>query len=250
MPQGAEMLQSNPEMVSKKDYVQVSPDSARCVDDRKDKSGENLGHQFPGASEHIMDLILIAATKSGVSLSEDELFEMTQQVYQSDAAKNAKLVPGMHIDDEHGHLSDSDCEGRINGCGYDGVRDQVLDRFGVSVNYDPGTRIAKARKIGWGVQVLTGNHEAGSAAINFVEGTTLKTQELWKENRVPSFNHDIWAVKVFLPEMVKALKTSGNEEAAVLINQNAMSWSEEIYGHTLDILTKGVLNSSNLKRIE
>lgn len=248
---GVEMVLTNPELLSKTDYVAVRPDSARCVDDRPDKNGENFGPQFPGASEHLMDLMLLAVNKSGESVGEDKLFEMVNRVYESDVAKKHNLVPGVHIDDEHGHLGEEECAGRVDGCGYDKVRRQVLEQMGIRIDYETGARIGKARELGWEVQLLTSHHaNNATAAVNEQTDMTLNTKKLWSGNRTPSFNHDIWAVTVLIPEMESKLRSNGYAKGANLLNVYGEKWSREIYGHTLDILTGGRLNRNTLIQIK
>ena len=230
------------QVVNANDYVSNQADSTRCVDERADKSGENLGVQLPGCTEHIMDLMMIALDKSGKSVDEAALLAMVKDVYASDAAYEHKIVMGMHIDDEHGHLDADACKKRVMGCGYDKVRTQVLERMGFNIEYTPGTRIKVARAEGVGIQVLTGDHVANAtAAINWKEDSTLKTQSLWEDGRTPSFNHDIWVVKVLLDDMKKVLEDNNFEEAAEILNENALEWSKTMYVETLDILSNGAL---------
>jgi hypothetical protein len=238
------------QVVTREDYVDNEPDSTRCVDERKDKEGENRGVQMPGGSEHIMDLLMVAVQRCGGEIDDEVLMAMADRIYQSEVAKEHNLVPGVHIDDEHGDLDMDACKTRDAGCGYDKVRKDVLKSLlGNDISYDPGTRIRMAREKGWGVQVLTGNHrtpeEGVTAAINYMTGKTLKTKSLWAEGR-PSFNHDIWVVEVFLGEMKRELEEGNFGEAADLLEENAMQWSKEIYGKTLDILSGKALNEEGL----
>lgn len=229
--------------VQPQDYVAILAHSTRCVDDRADKQGENLGVQFPGASLHLMDLLLIALNKAGATFTTEQLVDMTQAVYASQTAKRLNLLPGVHIDDEHGHIADeAELDTRVKGCGYDSVRTQVLARLGVTLDYESGTHIAKARELGWGVQVLTGEHYAdATAAVNYVSGTTLKTKSLWAADRTPSFNYDIWAVEALADTMENVLEDYSFEEAGELIEDHATEWGLELYRNTLDILTQGRL---------
>lgn len=231
--------------VQPQDYVSNLAHSTRCVDDRADKSGENLGVQFPGGSLHLMDLLLIALNKAGTTFTTEQLVDMTQAVYASQTAKRLNLLPGVHIDDEHGQVDDeAELATRVKGCGYDSVRAQVLARLGVTLDYESGTHIAKARELGWGVQVLTGEHNAGAtAAVNYVAGTTLKTKMLWETQRIPSFNYDIWAVEALADTMENVLEDYSFEEAGELIEDHAAQWGLELYKHTLDILTQGRLGN-------
>lgn len=229
--------------VQPQDYVANLAHSTRCVDDRADKQGENLGVQMPGGSLHLMDLLYLSLTKAGASFSKEQLLEMTQAVYASQTAKRLNLLPGVHIDDEHGHIADeAELATRVKGCGYDSVRAQVLSRIGVTLDYESGTHIAKARELSWGVQILTGEHHAdATAAVNYVSGTTLKTKSLWAADRIPSFNYDIWAVEALADTMENVLEDYGFEEAGELIEDHAAQWGLELYKHTLDILTQGKL---------
>ncbi len=229
--------------VQPQDYVSNHAQATRCVDDRADKSGENLGVQFPGASLHLMDLLFISLSKTGITVSKEQLLDMTQAVYASQTAKRLNLLPGVHIDDEHGHITDeADLATRLKGCGYDSVRTQVLARLGVTLDYESGSDIAKARELGWGVQVLTGEHDGNAtAAVNYVAGTTLKTKTLWETDRIPSFNYDIWAVEALADTMEHVLEDYGFEEAGELLEDHAAEWGLELYKHTLDILTQGKL---------
>ncbi len=229
--------------VSARDYVVNQAHSTRCVDDRADKSGENLGAQLPGGSEHIVDLLFVAITKAGGTVTKHQLLDMLQAVYASPTAKHLNLLPGVHIDDEHGHLTDTtEIEARVKGCGYDSVRCRVLARFDMALDYISGTDIAKARELGWGVQVLTGEHHAqATAAVNYVKGTTLKTKSLWLADRVPSFNYDIWVVEALAEVMKSVLEESGYSDAGELLEKNATEWGSSLYTNTLDILTQGRL---------
>ncbi len=236
--------------VNKDDYVAVQAEPMRCVDERGDKEGENLGVQMPGGAEHLMDLLYVAGAKTGKEIADERLFEMVEEVLASEAAKAHKLVAGVHIDDEHGHLDMDECETRNAGCGYDRVRAEVLKRMGVEVEYESGLRIEMARERGWGVQVLTGNHVAhATAAMNWMTDKTLKTQALWEEGRAPSFNHDIWAVKVLVGEMQRVLEAEGMSEAAELLGDRALDWSRQLYAETLDILSGGVLGDASILEI-
>lgn len=229
--------------VQSQDYVANLAHATRCVDDRADKTGENLGVQMPGGSLHLMDLLLIATTKAGETVSKEQLLEMTQAIYATQTAKRLNLLPGVHIDDEHGHITDeAELATRVKGCGYDSVRAQVLARLGVTLDYKSGSDITKARELGWGVQVLTGEHSASAtAAVNYVSGTTLKTKTLWATDRTSSFNYDIWAVEALADTMENVLEDYGFEEAGELIEDHASEWGLELYKHTLDILTQGRL---------
>lgn len=239
------------QLVSADDYVVVQADSCRCVDERCDKEGENLGVQMPGCSQHIMDLFLVSLEKSNSEYSEELLWELTRSVYQSDHAQKHNLVMGMHIDDEHGELSSSDCQTRNAGCGYDKVRNQVLSRMGIEIDYQPGSRIDAARNASVGVQVLTGDHVAhATAAMNWMTSKTLQTQVLWEEGRNPSFNHDIWVVKEVLPEMIKALENKNHPQAAKTLEENALAWSRQLYAETLDILSNGGLTDASIIEIK
>jgi len=242
----------NRELVTSKDYVTASPDSTRCVDERGDKEGENLGVQMPGASEHIMDLMLVAVLQDGGKVPDEQLMEMTEKVYASSVAKENSLVLGMHIDDEHGHLDMDACGDRNHGCGYDKVRGTVIKNvFDYEVESNPGTRIEKAREKGWGIQVLTKDHiPYASAAINKMVGKTLKTKSLLDDGRNPSFNHDIWVVEKLLPEMISQLEEAGFDGAAEILNENSMDWSEKLYGETLNVLSNGALTGESLIVIE
>jgi hypothetical protein len=229
--------------VQPQDYVANLANPTRCVDDRADKQGESLGVQLPGASLHLMDLLLIALTKAGETVSKQQLLDMTQAVYASQTAKRLNLLPGVHIDDEHGHITEeAELSSRVKGCGYDSVRAQVLARLGVTLDYESGSDITKARGLGWGVQVLTGEHNgSATAAVNYVAGTTLKTKSLWSTDRTPSFNYDIWVVESLAEIMENVLEDFGFEEAGDLIEDNAADWGLALYKHTLDILTQGKL---------
>lgn len=206
---------------------------------------------MPGGSEHLMDLMLVAVSKAGGNVDDQKLFEMVNKVYESEVAKKNRLMPGVHIDDEHGHLEMRACEDRVSGCGYDKVRRQVLERIGVEVEYNPGDRIGGARDWGWRVQVLTGDHFAHStAAINYLKGMTLKTQSLLAEDRNPSFNYDIWVLSELVPVMVDVLKDEGLEKASELLEESALDWGKQIYAETLDILSGGALGDKDLIVIE
>jgi len=239
--------------VNASDYVEVAADSGRCVDERGDKSGENLGWQAPGAGLHVVDLLRVAGARAGEEISEMDLWEMAQSVFESEEAKSNKIVAGVHIDDEHGHISDESLlKMRNKGCGYDSVRNQVLERLGASIrDYEAGGHILLARERGWGVQVLTGEHVGNAtAAVNNMKGRTLKTQSLLVGARIPSFNYDIWAVEVLLPVMEKALKAKGYEDAAEKLSEEGVEMGRKLYAETLDILTHGRLNEGNLIEIE
>lgn len=238
-------------VVTREDYVENTADSMRCVDERKDFAGENLGVQMPGGAEHVVDLMRVALAKAGNEVDEETLWSMANKVFASDTAVRLKIKPGVHIDDEHGHISEEgELETRVKGCGYDGVRTQVLERMGVTLTYEPGTDIAKARGSGWGVQVLTGEHVPNAtAAVNHMEGKTLKTQVLLEVGRVQSFNYDVWAVKALADDMEDVLEEFGYEDAGDLLEDHAEEWGIELYGHTLDILTQGRLAKSTLVEI-
>ncbi|KKU87775.1 MAG: hypothetical protein UY18_C0026G0001 [Microgenomates group bacterium GW2011_GWF2_47_9] len=230
--------------VNREDYVEVGVgDGCRCVDDRAGKGESdlaNLAPQLPGGSEHVMDLILLASLKAGKSVTEDELFQMVEDVYKSGAAQKYGLKPGLHIDDEHGHISDPiELEKRDIGCGADSVRVEVLRKMGVEVEYDRGARIREARRRGWNVQILTGHHagaegeEQATAAVNHMVGKTLNTNSLLSPDRRASFNYDVWVVELLIPEMVNLMRNRGMGEAANLLERNGLSWGEEIFVHTL-----------------
>jgi hypothetical protein len=240
-------------VVNREDYVEAQPNSTRCVDERKDKEGKNLGIQMPGGSEHLMDLMLVAIKKAGGEVDDEVLCGMVGKVYESEVARANNLTAGVHIDDEHGHLDTEACANRDGGCGYDKVRGEVIENvFGIEVASEPGSRIRKARELGWGVQVLTGDHrnpgnnESVTAALNFMKGKTLDTATLWEEGRTPSFNHDIWVVETLQAEMQQQLEAAGFSDAAKLLEENAVVWSREIYGETLNILSGGELTGENL----
>lgn len=230
-------------------YVQVSG-ATRCVDERGDKQGELLGVQLPGGSQHLMDLFALAFDQAGNDFNDDMLFKLTEQVYRSDMAVELRLEPGMHIDDEHGELSVDACTDRVFGCGYDKVRSQVLARIGVNIQYNPGDRIDQARSRGWKIQVLTGDHFTdAAAAINKLEGKTLKTQALLNQDQVPSFNYDHWAVTAILPAMVEVLADAGYSEAAKILQEEAVDWGKRLYLETLDILSNGAITAADVVEV-
>jgi hypothetical protein len=233
-------------LVNREDYVPVHPgDATRCVDDRKGLWSEDeiLGVQMPGASEHPMDLMLLAIVKSGQLIDEYSLFDMTDELFGSEVAKKYGLKPGVHIDDNHGEISDpGELAEKSDGCGADKVRAEVLSEMGVKVQYEPGFRIREARLRGWNVQVLTGAHAgthgtpAATAAINETVGTTLNNAALLGEGRRASFNHDIWVINELLPDMAKILRDKGFGDAAGLLEKNGVVWSEEMYVRVLQHL--------------
>lgn len=238
--------------VNKDDYVEVKADSARCVDERGDKEGENLGWQAPGAGLHVVDLLRLAIFKAGAEVAEDKLWVMARGVFESEAAKSNKIMPGVHNDDEHGHLAMEECRQRNKGCGYDGVRVQVLGRFGLEMDgYVTGEHIDKALDMGWGLQTLTGDHMAdATAAVNYMKGKTLKTKTLLRKGRTASFNYDIWVVDVLKGEMLKVLEEESFAEAAEVLRGKAMEWGKKLYVDTLDILSKGRLGEPSLIEIK
>lgn len=232
--------------VSKTDYV-AAQGATRCVDERGDKHGELLGVQLPGGSEHLMDLFLLALEEVGAEYDEALLFDMTQHVYTSSLTDEYNLEPGVHIDDEHGKLSLEASADRVVGCGYDKVRGDVLQRLGVELSYSPGERISQAREHQWSVQILTGDHFANAtAAINRVPGQTLQTKALLVEDRIPSFNYDLWVVTAAKPAMIAALNQAGYSKAAKTLEAQAEDWGRQLYIETLDILTDGRLGQDLL----
>ena len=238
--------------VSGEDYIPIETHSARCVDDRPDRTGENRGVQLPGGSLHILDLMRVAILMSGQNIEEEALWQMTDTALRSQEARKNNIVPGVHIDDNHGHLtSDAELAVRERGCGYDAVRGEVLGRLGVEIGiYQPGENIRRARAMGWGVQQLAGDHSGeATAALNFLPGLTLRTQRLWEEDRVPSFNHDIWAVRMLLPAMLHQLEEGGFQEASQLLAKDGVNWSKKVYVETLDILSEGRIGVHDLIEI-
>jgi hypothetical protein len=240
------------EIVTSKDYVAVEADSGRCVDERKDREGQNRGVQFPGGALHILDLMRVAITKNGKEIGEDILWEMTDKIMSSEEAQKHNIRPGVHIDDDHGNItSEEELEDRLLGCGYDSVRSQVMGRLGVDIGeYEPGENIRRARERGWGVQQLTGAHSNdATAALNYLHGMTLDNQKLWEEGRVPSFNHDIWAVRQLIPAMERELKNGEFEGASRLVKEHGVNWSKQIYIDTLDILSQGRIGEQHFVEI-
>lgn len=239
--------------VNRDDYVAVSPGGIRCVDDRGDLTGENLSIQLPGAGLHLVDLLRLALAHSQEETTEAVLWEMAQDVLASAPARQYGISGGVHIDDEHGHLTDpAQLQVRNSGCGYDSVRLEVLGRLESNIpGYQAGTHIKKAKDTGWNVQILTGEHHSeATAAINYLTGQTLWTKSLWEEGRVPSFNYDIWAVEALKPMLVSSLEQHDLPEAAAALEDNALKWGEKLYLETLDILTKGRLGAHNLIKIQ
>lgn len=240
------------QVVTIEDYVPVEPHSGRCVDDRPDRTGENRGVQFPGGSLHILDLMRVAVVRSGQEVNEDVLWEMADTALRSQEASKNNIVPGVHIDDNHGHFtSEEELAFHERGCGYDAVRGEVLALMGIQIgNYQTGENIRRARASGWGVQQLTGSHsDEATAALNFLPGLTLRTQRLWKEGRVKSFSHDIWAVRTLLPAMRRQLEEGGFEEASQLLAKDGVNWSKQVYVETLDILFEGRIGVHDLIEI-
>lgn len=240
------------ELVRAADYVAVSENPGRCVDDRPAVGGENLGVQLPGGALHILDLLRIAIGKSIGEEPEEYLWEMADTVYRSPRARKHHILPGVHIDDGHGTIVDAaQRAARTAGCGYDRVREEVLGRMGVALGgYQPGEHIRWARQRGWGVAVLSGEHATdATAALNFLPGKTLETSRLWEPGRVPSFSFDIWAVRVLLPEMGRMLQREGYREAADLLQKNGIPWSKRLYIETLDILSAGRIGAHDLREI-
>ena len=240
------MTENNHEgTVTKEDYVDASG-AIRCVDERADKEGELLGVQMPGGAEHLMDLLLVSISKSGGEVSEEALFAMVDTVLKSETAVTFGIKPGVHIDDEHGHLDMETCANRDFGCGYDKVRADVIKSLDVTHEYNPGDRIKKARALGWNIQVLTGDHVAtATAAINTIEGKTLKTQELLADGRKQSFNYDLWAVTALKGELIAVLEEE-YPQAAKVLEANTEKWGRELYVETLNILSGGALGENSL----
>ncbi len=237
-----------PKEVVRDDYVDVTPNSGRCVDERDGKGSHasNRSVQLPGATSHLMDLMLLAVVRSGKRVGENELFDMVGKVYESQIARMYGAKPGFHIDDEHGRLSLNQTNQRLKGCGQDIVRVSVLEHMGVSVVYESGSRMAEGRKRGWGIQVLTGDHTPGAtAAVNSMEGKTLDTSKLWKSDRTPSFNYDWWFANMILEELSKQLYINDYSVASSLLEKNGRGWSLEMYSMTL----RGLGHSGNLIQI-
>lgn len=228
------------ETVQARDYCWVTPGSGRCVDDRDglEYHAENRSVQMPGASSHLMDLMQLSIISSRLTVKEAQLFDMTESAYRSSFATSYGARPGLHIDDEHGHLSLSQTRSRVAGCGHDAVRTRVMKHMGVDVSYSSGERILEARRRGWGIQVLTGAHGGvknltPTAAVNHMEGMTLDTGRLLREDRVPSFNYDKWFAIGMLDVLMKELHNNGFERAEKVLDLKGEEFTTLMYYWTL-----------------
>lgn len=226
--------------MSKNVFVKQNSKYPRCVDGRKafvflEKKGgdwqvvlkgseaeQENGPQFLGAS-----LLFVAAAQEILNYSLVQAFDLAEK-----ASNQVGVGLQIHLDDHHGKydfvkMSDEDLVALMSeyhgGCGF-------------SVYYwkEKATQvIAEAKKRGWRVQLLTGDHAEGGAIENYVKGQTFDTATAVNQERA-RFNTDIDdAKRVF--HVMGVIANDAN------FAQAALAWMLSTYKDVV-VALKGVSN--------
>lgn len=231
--------------------VDVEPGPSECVDERKVLGVERKNHiKLPGASVHVADMFEIAFHKAGIdtmNLPQDadgqavdakKLVQMVKAVHATEKAKEIGFEFGVHIDDEHGHITNpQELEKRDEGCGHDRVRQHsLLEAHGVRIPDKRAHLVGEMIKAGASVTVYTEGHFKDARAVeNHRKGKTLSSQQALNAE-MPAFDSDVWVIADLANEIAEQVRNLGGdyEKAAGLItSENLKAWSNSSYRETL-----------------
>lgn len=219
-----------------------------CVDERGRVDGaQRKGAKTLGGSVELADMIFIAMHKTGMDTKSPEMtgkgeefdvVEVVMGLYETEKARELGIKPGVHNDDDHGHVTDPQELGtRTVGCGHDKVRPNVLQReFGVELSENDQHLVGRFVAAGAPIESYSGNHVSGARAVeNHMVGKTLDTVAVLNEGK-PAFDHDIWVPVEMANEMAEAMKSLGGSYTKVgqqLTRENVAAWSAKLYRGTL-----------------
>lgn len=178
---------------------------ARCADGRDQDpktTTEGLevmdGPQFLGGTYFFVYVLLRAARESGVKLSKEEAWKLTETGIGA-----AGIVGGVHVDD-HGNET-------TTGCGFENKVHEKPQDYGLESEdtFAPVEATLKAKQSGIKVWILTHEHNERYAVVNKVKGTTFNTAKANHDGR-SGFGHDKWATRAVFDHLHSVLNSSDN----------------------------------------